>query len=476
MKLAAIGAINRTCKSKKKQGAAEKGAAFLASVLLAGSFAVLPLNAEEEGIDSVPYTQEAETVSGNDEQPDPKGQNASNPPDEEHSQPDTSESDASGSSQQDNPNPVDSAQPVVPPRITSQPEDARVEAGDCAYFNVSAVGTNLIYQWYVSKGDGRDFQKIDGARESLYCVMVFDGAMNGYAYKCRVESKDEIDMESDGAGSKKGGKDSGENYVYSRAAKLTIFYRIVSGARSVWVRSSGRGLVFQGSGAYSKLDGVSVDGGRITAGEYNKGGSQTPFTEITLLRSYLETLSEGDHEIEIVWSDGSAKTSFRIEPPATNLSADASGLGRTGADTEGSSRAAGTTSAVRDAALAASGTIGSRDADKEGTAGQISGNALDGSLSENTMAASPGTAADILRSAGFSAALPEKEMTVTPGAKRTHSHPSDYEKKPVQLAGMSDTLNRYAGNICMAVILISAAGIVSGLLAYRLHDVEGHKR
>lgn len=63
--------------------------------------------------------------------------------------------------QEDAPNPEQ--QPKTRPIITSQPEDARVEAGDCAYFNVSAVGKNLSYQWYVDKGDGAGFRKINGA-------------------------------------------------------------------------------------------------------------------------------------------------------------------------------------------------------------------------------------------------------------------------------------------------------------------------
>lgn len=170
--------------------------------------------------------------------------------------------------------------------------------------------------------------------------MVFDGAMNGFAYKCRVECNSENSKGSDGDSKEQSGEEDNEepdeNYVESRAARLTIFYRIVGGARSVWVKSSGRGLVFQGSGPYSRFSGVNVDENRIGADGFNKGGSQTPFTEVTLLRSYLETLTEGEHELELVWSDGTAKTSFRIEPPAANLPADATGLGRTGADTEGS--------------------------------------------------------------------------------------------------------------------------------------------
>lgn len=439
-------------------------ALFTAGMMLAGLFAALPLQAKETAETTiVPYAQE-ESVSGNDV-----------PDFSEEAQRETSNETQSDKKQDKKA----AEQPKkTQPTITAQPEDVCVEAGDCAYFNVSAVGEDLTYQWFVDKGDGSGFQKIMGAEASLYRVMVFDGEMNGYAYKCRVSEKISSgqpgSQESDGNNV----QENSENYTESRAAKLTIFYRIVGGARSVWVKSSGRGLVFQGSGAYSKLNGVSVDGSRITAGEYNKGGSQTLFTEITLLRSYLETLAEGEHELEIVWEDGSAKTSFHITPPAANLPAESSGLGRPGGDAAGSSRAAGTTSAAGDAAAIMAG--GQEEASKmadenaeeaekaEEESGQISENTTDVSVSENT-------AADILGKAGIHADM-QGDMTVTPGKRRTSRRASDFEKRPVQLAGMSQTVDQYAKKLCIVVILISITGIISGLIAYKLHDVEGGKK
>lgn len=454
------------CQEKGRSGERYgKNAIFFAAVLVFSEFfTVLPLQAREmENADSAPCEQE-KTVSDNDTEPDPK--------------PEDTEGKTPGDTPEDAPQTPGPEVPVEkttrPPTITSEPEDVQVEAGGYASFNVSATGEELTYQWLVDRGDGSGFQEIAGADNELYQVMVFDGSMNGYMYKCKVKSGDKSEADSD------------ENCAKSRAAKLTIYYRIVGGAQSVWVRSSGRGLVFQGSGAYKRFNGVSVDGSRISAGEYNKGGSQTPFTEITLLRSYLETLAEGDHEVEIVWSDGSARTSFRIEPPAANLSADSSGLGRTDADAAGSSRAAGTTAAAKDAGVAAAGVTDDRQAEKtaavDGTetekadAGGVSDNTLDESLSENTAKPSMGKTADVLPSAGIPAVMTGQEMTVTPGGRRTERISTDFEKSPVQFAAMSEEVNRYAQKICMVLILISASGIASGLLAYRLHDVEGKKK
>lgn len=58
-------------------------------------------------------------------------------------------------------------------------------------------------------------------------------------------------------------------------------------------------------------------------------------------------------------------------------------------------------------------------------------------------------------------------MVVTRGERRTQAH-TDYERSPVRLTAMAGTQNRYTRTICMAVTLISASGIVVGLLVYRL--------
>lgn len=451
-----------------------KCAVFFAAVMVFAEFsAALPLQARETvNAEFTPYAQ-IESVSGNDTASDPEPEELPEDTAQTPGQEESSEDMQQTSRQEESPKNTtqdteqgDSGNTTTPPTITSEPEDVRVEAGGYASFNVSATGKELTYQWLVDRGDGSGFQEIAGADRELYQVMVFDGSMNGYMYKCKVKSgeKDE--------------EDSSDNCVKSRAAKLTIYYSIVGGAQSVWVRSSGRGLVFQGSGAYAKLNGVSVDGSRITAGEYNKGGSQTPFTEITLLRSYLETLAEGDHEVEIVWSDGAARTSFRIEPPATNLPADSSGLGRADGDAAGSSRAAGTTAAaagVTDARQTEKKAAADRTEKEKTGAGGVSDNTLDESLSENMVKPSAGKTTDVLPSAGISAGMLGEEMTVIHGRRRMERTSSDFEKSPVEFAEMSEAVNRYAQKICMALILISAAGIASGLLAYRLHDVEGKK-
>ena len=89
-----------------------------------------------------------------------------------------------------------------------------------------------------------------------------------------------------------------------------IEYEITDGANSEWTVNSDGNITITGNGDYAKFVGVKVDGAFIDEANYTvKSGS----TIITLKNSYLNTLSEGTHTFEIVWTDGTAGTSFTVE-------------------------------------------------------------------------------------------------------------------------------------------------------------------
>ena len=87
-------------------------------------------------------------------------------------------------------------------------------------------------------------------------------------------------------------------------------YEILDGANSNWEQNSDGSLSIRGSGALSKFVGVKVDGTLVDAKNYTvKEGS----TIVTLKADYLNTLSVGTHTFEILWTDGSAITTFTIK-------------------------------------------------------------------------------------------------------------------------------------------------------------------
>ena len=86
-------------------------------------------------------------------------------------------------------------------------------------------------------------------------------------------------------------------------------YKIIEGARSTWNGSTSEGLTIRGDGDFAKFAGVRVDGNWIPNVHYEaKSGS----TIVTLKPSYLASLSEGEHTVDIMWIDDSASTTFTV--------------------------------------------------------------------------------------------------------------------------------------------------------------------
>lgn len=91
--------------------------------------------------------------------------------------------------------------------------------------------------------------------------------------------------------------------------KTPINYEMLDGANSRWKHGSSENLTFRGSGDFSKFTGVKVDGNPVDSSNYS---AEEGSTIITMKASYLNTLTIETHSIEILWTDGSAATSFTI--------------------------------------------------------------------------------------------------------------------------------------------------------------------
>ena len=188
--------------------------------------------------------------------------------------------------------------PVTAPSITTQPGNATVKVGETATFAMAASGTALTYQWQIDRNDGNGWVNIVGANEASYTTSTVNISCSGFKYQCVV---------SNSAGT-----------VTSNTAVLTVTeniipdpdpvdYEILDGANSNWEQNSDGSLSIRGSGALSKFVGVKVDGTLVDAKNYTvKEGS----TIVTLKTDYLNTLSVGTHTFEILWTDGSAGTTF----------------------------------------------------------------------------------------------------------------------------------------------------------------------
>ena len=72
------------------------------------------------------------------------------------------------------------------PRITSQPSDYTGPVGGTATMKVTANGSGLKYQWYVSRDSGKTWNSLGGTFASASVSFEATEARNGYSYRCVV--------------------------------------------------------------------------------------------------------------------------------------------------------------------------------------------------------------------------------------------------------------------------------------------------
>ena len=86
-------------------------------------------------------------------------------------------------------------------------------------------------------------------------------------------------------------------------------YQFESGADSTWIRGSGMGLQFVANGRLDKLEKVLLNGEALSADDFTKG---SPKTTIVLQAVLLESLEDGEHTLELVYSNGKVEAGFTV--------------------------------------------------------------------------------------------------------------------------------------------------------------------
>ena len=105
-------------------------------------------------------------------------------------------------------------------------------------------------------------------------------------------------------------------YIYKTAEDVE--YHIIEGADSTWIEDESGNITIKSDGPFVKFVEVKVDGKTVAASNYTaKKGS----TVITFLKSFLETLDEGEHSVEIVFTNGIAKTNLTVVSNAEDSNA-----------------------------------------------------------------------------------------------------------------------------------------------------------
>ena len=253
---------------------------------------------------------------------------------------------------------------VDAPAISAQPKNVSVITGEKATFEVIATGTDVTYQWQIDRNDGKGFVDITGANSASYTTGVTDKDCDGFKYQCVISNaadsvttdtavlavkgkytitatagehgsispsgavevvegssqifvitaEDGYEIESltvDGKSVDAAASYTFENVAAAHAIAVTfkLQYKIIDGANSSWTQNTDGSIKIRGNGEYSKFVNVKVDGVVVDPVNYTaREGS----TIIEFKPEYLKTLSEGSHTFELVWTDGSASTSFTI--------------------------------------------------------------------------------------------------------------------------------------------------------------------
>ena len=87
-------------------------------------------------------------------------------------------------------------------------------------------------------------------------------------------------------------------------------YKVIEGTNSSWVQDADQTLTFRINGDLSKFVGIKIDDESIDSEHYTVASGSTV---VTLKNEYLKTLSEGEHKITFVYTDGEVSTNFEIK-------------------------------------------------------------------------------------------------------------------------------------------------------------------
>ncbi len=324
---------------------------------------------------------------------------------------------------------------LAAPTITKQPESVTVYAGSSTSFTIEATGEEMSYQWQVDKTDGKGFQNISGATNTSYRIYTEDGSMNGYKYKCVVSNRSAS--------------------VESNTVTLTVNYKITEGAKSTWKKSSTTGLTFQGNGAYAKLRMVKVDGKLVGAGNYTKKSDPTI---ITLVASYLETLSTGEHTLTIVWEDGTAEAIFTVSDSSSTSNSG------TSSSSSGSSSSKASTSSSSSSSTSGTTDTTKKSSTSTGTADMPVVNRYKDNTATDTEESAEETTTEETNGTETTETDDSNNMTDENGSVIT-SLDGDLDEKPSKL-------NQYAAAASIAVIGLSALGGISAFLIRKIRKQD----
>lgn len=204
-------------------------------------------------------------------------------------------------------------------------------------WNAWTINTDKLQNGHIAKGDGLSGSAEESHKTHLFLYVEPDDgyyfteepkvswndtllvsmpkdSSTLYGYKYQLDDNGSGTIVVEGTAAKKETNESENNGSETSAPAASNDsseepYKIINGAKSTWNGSTTEGLTIRGDGDFAKFAGVRVDGNWIPSAHYEaKSGS----TIVTLKPSYLASLAEGEHTVDIMWIDDSASTTFTV--------------------------------------------------------------------------------------------------------------------------------------------------------------------
>lgn len=88
----------------------------------------------------------------------------------------------------------------------------------------------------------------------------------------------------------------------------SVGYKVTESNGTEWTKDSGKALSFRTDADIGKFSAVRIDGKEVAAENYAVGGDGI----VTLKDSFLKTLTDGEHALTIVFTDGEASATFTV--------------------------------------------------------------------------------------------------------------------------------------------------------------------
>ena len=154
-----------------------------------------------------------------------------------------------------------------------------------------------------------------GTMESLSCTYDIRSALPADTFTRSGYNFIGWNTKADGSGTTFTDKAVILNLTDSNGETVTMYaqwkniYSVIEGVNAVVPKDGTSGVTFRVDGDYSKFTGITIDGQNVPMSQYT---SWEGSTYVRLNQDYVNKMTEGDHTVKFMYTDGSVETNFDI--------------------------------------------------------------------------------------------------------------------------------------------------------------------